>query len=64
MRYEVMKDEDAVRVSAKGAKEKLLTLIEKSKNRLTLINSLSVTIFIMGVFYTALSTSTLSHFLR
>jgi len=64
MRYEVMKDEDAVRVSATGAKEKLLTLIEKSKNRLTLINSLSVTIFIMGVFYTALSTSTLSHFLR
>ncbi len=63
-RYEVMKDEDAVRVSATGAKEKLLELIEKSKSRLTLINALSVTIFIMGVFYTALSTSSLSHFLK
>lgn len=63
-RYEVMKDEDAVRVSATGAKEKLLMLIEKSKNRLAFINALSVTIFIMGVFYTALSTSTLSHFLK
>lgn len=63
-RYEVMKDEDAVRVSATGAKEKLLILIEKSKSRLALINSLSVTIFIMGVVYTALSASTISHFLR
>jgi hypothetical protein len=63
-RYEIMKDEDAVRVSATGAKEKLLKLIERSKSRLTFINALSLTIFIMGVFYTALSTSMLNHFLK
>jgi hypothetical protein len=60
-RYEVMKNEDAVRVSAIGAKEKLLGLIEKAKKRLALINALSVTIFIMGVFYTLLSPSVLGH---
>lgn len=63
-RYEIMKNEDAVRISAAGAKEKLLELIERSKNRLTFINALSVTIFVMGVFYTALSTSMPSHFLK
>lgn len=60
-RYEVMKDEDAVRVSATGAKNKLLDLIKKSKSRLDLINALSITIFIMGVCYTLLSTSVLNH---
>ncbi|WP_236502645.1 hypothetical protein, partial [Pseudomonas tremae] len=63
-RYEIMKDEDSVRVSATGAKEKLLVLIKRSKSRLEFINALSVTIFIMGVFYTALRTSTLNHLLR
>jgi len=60
-RYEIMKDEDAVRVSATDAKNKLLDLIKKSKSRLDLINALSVTIFIMGVCYTLLSTSVLNH---
>lgn len=59
-RYEVMKNEDAVRVSATGAKEKLLSMLKKAKGRLELINALSVTIFVMGVFYTLLSTSVLS----
>jgi hypothetical protein len=63
-RYEVMKDEDAVRVSAAGAKKKLLKLIDRSKNRLALINYLSVTIFIMGVCYTIANTSVLGHLLK
>ncbi len=63
-RYEVMKNEDAVRVSAEGAKEKLLRLIDKSKSRLAFINFLSVIIFLMGVFYTLLNTTVLNDFIK
>lgn len=56
-RYEVMKNEDAVRVSAEDAKKKLLSLIDKSVSRLSFIDYLSVAIFLMGVVYTLFSSS-------
>jgi hypothetical protein len=54
-RYEIMKNEDAVRVSAEEAKRKLISLIEKSMQRLRFINYLSVGIFLLGVTYTVFS---------
>ena len=54
-RYEIMKNEDAVRVSAEEAKKKLISLIEKAMQRLRFINYLSVVIFLLGVFYTLFS---------
>lgn len=54
-RYEIIKNEDAVRVSAEEAKKKLLSLIEKAMDRLRLINYLSVAMFVLGVIYTVFS---------
>lgn len=54
-RYEIIKNEDAVRVSAEEAKKKLLNLIEKAMDRLRFINYLSVAIFLLGVIYTIFS---------
>lgn len=50
-RYEVMKDEDEVRVSAEQAKEKLLGLIDRSEKRLQFINRLALAVFLLGCFY-------------
>ena len=52
-RYEVMKDEDEVRVSAEQAKEKLLGLIGRSEKRLQFINRLALAVFLLGCFYAA-----------
>ncbi|MDS9873508.1 hypothetical protein RMI40_01475 [Pseudomonas protegens] len=54
-RYEIIKNEDAVRVSAEEAKIKLLGLIDRAVKRLRIINYLSVSIFLLGVFYTVFS---------
>lgn len=51
-RYEVIKNEDAVRVSAEETKRKLLGLIDRAIKRLNFINHLSVVVFFVGVAYT------------
>lgn len=51
-RYEVIKDESLVRVSAENAKEKLLSLIDKAQQRLTFLNDLALGVFITGIIYT------------
>ena len=63
-RYEIMKNEDAVRVSAEDAKKKLLSLIDKSISRLSFIDGLSFVIFVMGVVYTLFSSSDVVGFVR
>ncbi|WP_271408804.1 hypothetical protein [Pseudomonas sp. Q1-7] len=50
-RYEVMKDENEVRVSAGEAKSKLLGLIGRSRARLKFINGLSMAVFLLGCVY-------------
>lgn len=54
-RYEIIKNEDAVRVSAEEAKKKLLDLIDRAVSRLRLINYMSIAIFLLGVMYTILT---------
>ncbi|HCF0614308.1 TPA: hypothetical protein ACQGT3_004443 [Pseudomonas aeruginosa] len=51
-RYEVMKDENEVRVVATASKNRLLSIIEKSKERLKFIDRLSFSVFLAGCFYT------------
>lgn len=63
-RYEIMKNEDAVRVSAEEAKKKLISLIEKAIQRLKLINYLSVGIFLLGVLYTVCSSAETISYVR
>ncbi|WP_140215136.1 hypothetical protein [Pseudomonas oryzihabitans] len=50
-RYEIIKNEQDVRVSAEAAKEELLNLIDKARRRLNYINTLSVAVFIIGLAY-------------
>lgn len=50
-RYEIIKNEQDVRVSAEAAKTELLNLIDKAHRRLTYINALSVTVFVIGLIY-------------
>lgn len=63
-RYEIMKDENEVRVSAGEAKEKLLTIISKSKSRLVFINDLAAGVFVIGVIYAALRNEDSSKFIK
>lgn len=50
-RYEVIKDEAEVRVSAEEAKTKLLELLKNARRRIGTINRLATYTFVLGVFY-------------
>ncbi|WP_139315517.1 hypothetical protein [Pseudomonas sp. PA27(2017)] len=63
-RYEVMKDENEVRVSAEEAKEKLLTIIIKSKSRLIFINDLAAGVLIIGIIYAIAKNDELNDFTK
>lgn len=50
-RYEIIKDEDEVRVSAEEAKTKLIHLLDAAKGRLGVIDGLAIAMFVFGVVY-------------
>jgi hypothetical protein len=50
-RYEVIKDEAEVRISAEEAKTKLLNLLSGARLRIGVINRLAIFTFVLGVVY-------------
>lgn len=50
-RYEVIKDEDEVRISAEDAKKRILHLIGSAKRRVGVINNLALGMFVCGSLY-------------
>ncbi|MFY1052940.1 hypothetical protein ACOQNP_15100 [Ectopseudomonas khazarica] len=63
-RYEAMKDENDVRISAESAKNKLLVLIRKSKERLIFINDLALGVLIVGLLYAVFKNEILTEFFK
>ena len=50
-RYEIIKDEDEVRVSAEDAKDKLMDLIVRAEERVRIIDRLAAGMFFCGLVY-------------